>query len=78
MRETYDIGKSWYSEKEAEQYTSLSRTSLMEARKTGKLTYRLMNSKIIYHREHLDKFIERNTMLCESSDDLRSRQRGRR
>lgn len=79
IQPVYDANtKIWYSEKEAEFYTTFGRDMLYQARQEGKLTFRLYGKKIIYHREHLDKFIERSTKLCECSDDLRVRQRGRR
>jgi hypothetical protein len=64
-----EIEKIWLNEKEAEEYTTLSRETLRAARTKGKLSYRKNVSKIIYHKSDLDNFIERTTDLIKSAED---------
>jgi hypothetical protein len=72
--------KMWFSEKEAAEYTSFCRSVIGRDRLAGKITYRTYGRKIIYNRDDLDKFIERNTQLIKSVEDHMSqyRQRGSR
>ena len=62
--------KIWLSEREAVEYCSLSRAVLSKDRENGKITYRLKGSKIIYHKDDLDAYIEKNTDKYVSSDEF--------
>lgn len=71
LKEAIAVGyaKLWFSEEEAEIYTSLSRSTLLECRNKGKITYRTHGRKIIYKKDDLDKFIEKHTSLVKSVED---------
>jgi excisionase family DNA binding protein len=53
--------KVWLSEKEACEYTSLSRETIRKDRDSGKIKYRTKGSKLIYHVSDLDNYIEVTT-----------------
>lgn len=48
---------SWLNEKEAIEYTKLSRKILYDARQTGKLYFCRKDRKISYEKAELDKFL---------------------
>lgn len=52
--------KEIYTDKEASQFLRLSQVSLWRLRKEGKITFRRVASKIVYLREDLDAYLERN------------------
>lgn len=70
--------EGWLSEKEAQVYTSLSRTRLKTARKENKITYRLLDgTTVIYHVKDLDAYIMKNSEYYPSIDDLVNKKGGK-
>jgi hypothetical protein len=53
--------KVWLSEREAVEYTSLSRETIRKDREDGKITYRTKGSRLVYHISDLDCYMERIT-----------------
>lgn len=62
--------EGWLSEKEAQKYSNLSRTTLRDARNSAKLTYRQIGRKILYTANDLDSYIKENSQLFMSSQDF--------
>lgn len=63
------IKPKYLSEIDAQRYTSLSRSSLVNARNDGKLTYRKLGGKILYTEADLDSYILRNSELRMCTED---------
>lgn len=58
-KELVSIVKQWFNEEEALLYTGIkSRTSLLEARKSGELNSYNPQGRLLYKKEDLDKWIE--------------------
>ncbi|HEV7646108.1 MAG TPA: helix-turn-helix domain-containing protein [Pyrinomonadaceae bacterium] len=52
--------KQIYTDKEASDFLRISQTTLWRERKGGKITFRRVASKIVYLREDLDAYLNRN------------------
>lgn len=63
------IKPKYLSETDAQRYTSLSRSTLVNARSDGKLTYRKLGGKILYTEADLDSYILRNSQLRMCTED---------
>lgn len=58
-QELVSMVKQWFNEEEALLYTGIkSRTSLLEARKSGELNSYNPQGRLLYKKEDLDKWIE--------------------
>ncbi len=55
-----DESKQIYTDKEASDFLRISQTTLWRERKSGKITFRRVASKIVYLREDLDAYLNRN------------------
>lgn len=49
-----------YTDKEASEYLRISQVTLWRERKAGKITFRRVASKIVYLREDLDSYLDKN------------------
>ncbi len=49
-----------YTDKEASAFLRISQVTLWRERKAGKIDFRRLSSKIVYLREDLEKYLERN------------------
>jgi predicted site-specific integrase-resolvase len=49
-----------YTNKEASEYLRISEVTLWRERKAGKITFRRVASKIVYLREDLENYLNRN------------------
>jgi D-Tyr-tRNAtyr deacylase len=52
--------KQIYTDKEASNFLRISQVTLWRERKKGKISFRRVASKIVYLREDLEKYLERN------------------
>jgi len=53
-------GKEVYTDKEASRFLRISQVTLWRERKRGRITFRRVASKIVYLREDLENYLERN------------------
>lgn len=60
--ETKEPPNELMSEKEAFEYLRISKSTLYELRRTGKITYIYHNTKTMFRRAELDAYLERNTV----------------
>jgi hypothetical protein len=49
-----------FTDKEASDYLRISQVTLWRERKAGKITFRRVSSKIVYLREDLEAYLNRN------------------
>lgn len=52
--------KQIYTDKEASDFLRISQVTLWRERKKGKISFRRVASKIVYLREDLEMYLERN------------------
>ena len=52
--------KQIYTDKEASDYLRISQVTLWRERKAGKITFRRVASKIVYLKEDLENYLNRN------------------
>lgn len=57
------VRKKWLDEKQAANYTSLSKRKLFDLRMSGRLSYCKVDGKILYDIDILDNFVENNRVI---------------
>ena len=57
------IIKVWLTEKEAQDYLGIGRTSLWKLRREGSLHYSIVGKKVYYHKPSIDDLLLRNSTL---------------
>lgn len=54
------IGPQLFTDKEALSYLRMSKVTLWKERKAGNIGFRKLGAKVVYTREDLDEYLERN------------------
>lgn len=52
--------KQIYTDKEASEFLGISQVTLWRERRKGKITFRRIASKIVYLKQDIDEYLERN------------------